>query len=145
MRYHKEIEVALPVEEVFDYVADFSSASEWDPGVVEAEKVGDRPVAEGSEFGIVARFRGKRHRFRYVVTSFEPDRRVVLVGDGARARSTDEVTFEPADSGTRIAYSADLHLKGMYRVAEPFLSGMVKRMGDDALDGLKSVLDGRRP
>lgn len=141
MRFRKEIEVARPVEEVFDYVADFSNTSEWDPGVVEARKLADAPVAVGSEFDVVAVFRGKRQPFRYVVTSFERNKRIVLAGDGQRARSIDEVTFHPAGAGTRLAYTADIHLKGVFRVGEPFMSRVFSRMGDEALAGLKSVLD----
>ena len=141
MRFRKEIEVARPVEQVFGYVADFSNTSEWDPGVADARKLADDPVGVDSEFDVVAVFRGKRHRFHYVVTSFERDRRIVLAGDGQRARSTDEVTFEPAAVGTRLAYTADIHLKGVYRLAEPFLASVFSRMGDEALAGLKSVLD----
>lgn len=143
MRFRKEIEVARPVEEVFDYVADFSNTSEWDPGVVEARKLADAPVDVGSEFDVVAVFRGKRQLFRYVVTSFERNKRIVLAGDGRRARSIDEVTVQPAGAGTRLAYNADIQLKGIFRVGEPFMSRVFSRMGDEALAGLKSVLDRR--
>ncbi len=141
MRVRKQIEVRPPVGEVFDYVADFSNAAEWDPGIAEARKLTDGPVKTGSEFDVVALFRGKRHRFHYVVTTFEPERRVVLSGDGDRARSVDEIAFEPAQNGTRITYIADFHLKGIFRPAGPLLAPVMSRMGDDALEGLKTVLD----
>ncbi|MDQ2909783.1 MAG: SRPBCC family protein [Actinomycetota bacterium] len=136
--------MARPVQDVFAYVADFSNAAEWDPGVVEARKLSDGPVREGSEFELVALFRGKRHTFHYVVTAFEQGRRIVLSGDAERARSVDEVTFEPSGAGTRIGYVADFALKGIYRPAGPFLRPTMSRMGDAALEGLKSVLDDRR-
>ena len=88
-----------------------------------------------------ALFRGKRQPFAYAVTAYEENRRIVLEGEGEKARSTDEVTFEPAGTGTRITYEANLRLKGAARVAEPLLKGVIAKMGRDALAGLKNVLD----
>jgi carbon monoxide dehydrogenase subunit G len=141
VRIRKQIEAQRPVEEVWEYVADFSNAAEWDPGVVEARKLTDGPVREGTEFGLVALFRGKRHRFHYLVTAFDPQRRIVLAGDGERAASVDEIVLEPSGDGTRISYIVDFHLKGLRRPASPLLAPVMSRMGDDALAGLKSVLD----
>lgn len=141
MRVRKEIQVARAPAEAFAYVADFSNAAEWDPGIPEARKLTDGSVREGTEFEVVALFRGKRQRFRYVVTTFEPEGRLALTGEGEKARSVDEITFEPTEAGTRIVYVATIRLKGIARVAEPLLAPTMNRMADDALAGLKSVLD----
>lgn len=144
MRIRKEIEVQRPLGEAFAYVADFSNAAEWDPGVVEARQLTEGPVRVGSEFDVVALFRGRRQRFRYVVTELQPERRIVLAGDGEKATSVDEVAFEPAGGGTRISYVADIRLKGLLRPAGLLLAPVMRKMGEEALAGLKSVLDGRR-
>ena len=65
----------------------------------------------------------------------------MLHGDGAKATSDDVIELEPAGTGTRITYVADLRLKGVLRVAEPFLGGTIATMGRNALTGLKAVLD----
>ena len=143
MRFREEIEVATPLPEAFAYVADFSHAAEWDPGIAESRLLTDDPLRAGSEFAVVAVFRGRRQQFRYTVTTYEENRRVVLEGEGAKARSTDEVVFAAAGAGTRITYEADLRLKGLARVAEPFLQGAIEKMGRDALAGLKAALDTR--
>jgi carbon monoxide dehydrogenase subunit G len=141
VRVRKEIQASLPRDEAFAYVADFANSAEWDPGIAAGKKITDGPVRQGSEFEIVAVFRGKQQRFHYVVSEFEPERRVVLTGQGEKASSQDEITFEPAGAGTRIVYMADIKLKGLARVAEPLLARTMNRMADDALAGLKSVLD----
>jgi carbon monoxide dehydrogenase subunit G len=141
VRIRKQIEVDRAPADAFAYVAEFSNASEWDPGIAEAEKLTEGPLRVGSRFDIVALFRGKRQRFHYVVTELEPDRRVVLSGEGDKARSIDEIGFEPAGTGTRITYVVDFHLKGFRRPFAPLVTPIMSRMGDDALQGLKSVLD----
>ena len=142
MRYRKEIEVARDPAEVFAYLADFSRASEWDPGILEARRLSEAPTAVGSRFEVIALFRGNRQRFEYVVTEFEDGRRIVLRGEGARAVSDDTITVEPRDGRTGVTYEADLRLKGVFRVAEPFLRRTFERLGDDALAGLESKLGG---
>jgi carbon monoxide dehydrogenase subunit G len=141
VRYRREIEVPGEPEAVFAYLADFEHAAEWDPGIVEARRLGAGPTEVGSRFEVIASFRGSRQRFEYVVTELDPGRRIVLRGEGAKARSDDEITVERAPGGgARVAYEADLRLKGARRVVEPFLRGTFERMGDDALDGLRARL-----
>ena len=141
MRYRREIEVAGDPADVFAYLADFEHTAEWDPGIVEARRLSEGPTRVGSRFEVIALFRGSRQRFEYVVTALEDGRRVALRGEGDRAVSDDEITVTAGlDGGARVAYEADLRLKGVYRIAEPLLGSTFRRMGDDALDGLRAQL-----
>lgn len=140
MRYRREIEVATPPDATFAYLSDFANAAEWDPGIAEARRLTPEPTAVGSRFEVVALFRGNRQRFEYVVTEYEEGVRVALRGEGEKAVSDDVITVEPDAGGSRVAYEADIRLKGVYRVAEPFLRSTFERMGDAALDGLAARL-----
>jgi uncharacterized protein YndB with AHSA1/START domain len=142
MHIREVIEVAASPERSWAYVSDFSTAAEWDPGIVSSRKTSDGPVGFGSTFDVVAEFRGKQQPFVYRIADFVEGRRIVLEGEGEKARSVDTITFHPLDGGgTQIVYEADLTLKGFNRVAEPFLGGTVKEMGEKALAGLKAKLD----
>jgi carbon monoxide dehydrogenase subunit G len=140
VRYRREIEVATDVDATFAYLSDFANAAEWDPGIAEAKRLTPAPTAVGSRFEVVALFRGRRQRFEYVVTDFDEGRRIALRGEGEKAVSEDVITVAAGPDGTRVAYEADLRLKGVYRVAEPFLGSTVERMGNAALDGLAARL-----
>ena len=135
------IEVPRSLEESFAYVADFTTVAEWDPGIHSSRRVsGDGGV--GSVYEVEAEFRGKTMPFTYTVTAFERDARIVLDGVGEKATSLDTIAFEPgAGAGTRITYSADFKLKGVLRVAEPFLGGTFRQLAAKALAGLKTRLD----
>ncbi len=140
MRYSREIEVDSGVDSTFAYLSDFANAAEWDPGIVEARRLTPAPTAVGSRFEVIALFRGRRQRFEYVVTDFEEAQRIALRGEGEKAISEDVISVAASGHGTRVAYEADLRLKGVYRVAEPFLGSTFERMGDAALDGLVARL-----
>ena len=130
------IEVPRSLAESFAYVADFTTVAEWDPGIHSSRKVsGDGAV--GSIYEVEAEFRGKTMPFTYTVTAFEQDRRIVLDGVGEKATSLDTIAFAPtATGGTQITYSADFKLKGVLRVAEPFLGSTFKTLAKKALAGL---------
>ena len=141
VRITEQIGVARDAAGAFQYVSEFEHAAEWDPGVAESRKLTEGPVRVGTEFDVVALFRGKRQRFRYRVTELDDGRRIVLVGDGDKATSVDEIVVEPTGAGSRIIYSADIKLKGLRRIAEPLLKPVLKKTADDALAGLKQTLD----
>lgn len=140
-RFVEVIEVTRPLDEAFGYVADFTTAAEWDPGILSSRRTsGDGGV--GTTYAVEAEFRGRTLPFAYTVTALEPGRRIVLRGEGDKATSDDDIAFEAtADGGTRITYDADLRMKGVLRAVEPFLGGAIRTMGAKALAGLKAALD----
>ncbi|MCZ7537539.1 MAG: SDR family oxidoreductase [Acidimicrobiia bacterium] len=108
---------------------------------------GDRPVAPGQQRpdrrGRDLRRDGRLPRQPHAASlragrvRAEP---LPLPRRGREARSTDELRFEPVDDGTRIAYRAVLSMKGLSRLAEPFLGRTWTATGARALAGLKAKL-----
>ena len=138
--YNASLETLLPPDEAFAYLSDFSTTEEWDPGVVEAERLGDGPVGEGTEFRVVAEFLGRKTTLIYEVVALEPGKAVTLRGENATVVSLDRIGFEPAGAGTCVSYDAELILKGPLRVADPLLGLVFARVGDRALSGLRTTL-----
>jgi len=66
------IGVPRPIDEVFEYLANFSNAAEWDPGVVSGRKLTRGPIGPGTEFEIVSRFMGRDVRLLYRATQVDP-------------------------------------------------------------------------
>jgi len=139
-RYHTTVQSRRRAEETFEYLSDFSTTAEWDPGVVEAEHVTAGPVGMGSAFRVVASFLGRRVALLYRVVEFEPGRRVVLRADAPALRSIDEITVRPTESGSEVTYHADLRGQGLLRWTEPVLGLAFRRIGDRARDGLMRAL-----
>ena len=140
MRYRRQVDVVGDPARVFAYLADFENTAEWDPGIESARRLTEGPTAVGSRFELLARFRGKVQRFEYEVTELDPGRRVVLHGEGDKAVSDDAIAVAASDGGSQVDYAADIRLKGVYRIAEPFLRGTFTTMCEDALHGLQSTL-----
>jgi carbon monoxide dehydrogenase subunit G len=142
-RLHEIIETALPPEDAFAFVADFANAQHWDPGVATSERVGSGPVAVGATYRLGIRMRGRVSPMTYRVTVYEAPRRVVLAGKGSGVRAVDEIRFEPAGTGTRVDYTADITLTGLLMLALPFSRATFEKIASDALAGMKRALDER--
>ena len=139
-RYRAAIDTPREREDVFAYISDFSTTEEWDPGVVEAERLNDAAVGEGIEFRLVAEFLGRKTELTYRIVEYDPPRAVTFRGENATVISNDRITFEAVGEGTRITYDAELVLKGPLRIADPLLGLAFNRVGDRALAGLKNKL-----
>jgi carbon monoxide dehydrogenase subunit G len=78
----------------------------------------------------------------YRISTFEPARRVVLIGEGSGVSAVDDIRFEPAGGGTHIDYTADIKLGGLLRLVQPFLGRAFRKVATDALEGMQRTLDG---
>jgi len=139
----EQIVTSLPIDDAFAFVADFANAMHWDPGVASSKQIGESPTALGSRYQLEVRMGGGVTPMEYEITSFEAPRRVVLTGKGARVAAVDDIRFEAVPGGTRVDYEADIRLRGIFRLAEPFLGGAFTKIGRDALNGMRGTLDER--
>ncbi len=137
------LEVDRPLEDVFAFVGDFVNTKEWDPGVADASTITEGPVRGGTRYRVDVIFGGRRLPMTYEVTTWDPPNRVVLRGEGSTVTAVDDIRFEPTQAGTRIRYSADLRLKGLLKLAEPFLKGRFDETGRKAMEGMRRALEAR--
>ena len=136
------IEVERRLEDAFAFASDFSNAERWDPGVKESRREGAGPVGVGATYRLVVTFRKTSLPMTYRITGFDPPNRVVLRGEGSTLRAVDEIRFERAGrERTRIVYRADLRMRGLLALIEPFLRGAFDRMGKRAVAGLRDALN----
>lgn len=63
--YRARVASSLPPTEVFDYMARFSNAVEWDPGVTEATEVDPGAPAIGSRYRLTVRAFGRAVPLEY--------------------------------------------------------------------------------
>lgn len=127
-------------EEVFSYLADFTSTEEWDPGTVRTTRVaGDGGV--GTRYDNVSRFAGRETSLTYVVEELEEPRRLVLRGENKTVVAHDTMTLRPTvDGGTELTYHAEFTFKGLSRLVAPLLAPAFKKLGDEAEQGLRRAL-----
>ena len=127
--------------DVFEYLARFSNAAEWDPGVVGAQDMDGGPPRLGSTYRLVVRFFGRQVPLDYKIVAIDPPRRVVFKAENTMLKSTDTIEVASAPGGgAQVTYVAVLSLRGAFTVMSPVLGLAFKRVGDRAIAGLRSRL-----
>jgi carbon monoxide dehydrogenase subunit G len=138
--YRTEIDSPRERDEVFEYLATFSNASEWDPGVTEAEPLTPGPPELGSVYRLRVRVAGRTVPFDYRVVAIDRPTRVVLQAQASGMVSTDTITVEPAGAGSQVRYVAVLEGRGVLRLAAPVIARSFRKMADRGADGLRRAL-----
>lgn len=138
-RYVTTATCPLPATEAFAYMADIRHFVEWDPGIKRVVRVtGDGPGV-GTAYDVTVQA-GTTTVMRYTVKEYEPSRRILIVSRTPFLTSVDEITVEPAGSGSTVTYDAKLTLNGPLGLFDPLLRLAFGFIGDRAADGLRRVL-----
>jgi len=140
-RLVRRLETRLGTDAAFAFIADFSNAVRWDPGVASSETIGSGPTALGSRYKLGVRMGSRVTPMEYRITAYEAPGRVVLAGEGPGVAATDEIRFTPSGTGTAIDYIAEITLGGWLRFAQPFLGKQFESLARNAVEGMKRALD----
>jgi uncharacterized protein YndB with AHSA1/START domain len=137
----RTVTVAKPSDRVWEYLSDFRSTNDWDPGTVETVRTsGDG--GPGTTYHNTSKFLGHETELTYVVTEVVPGRRISLQGDNGAITTYDTITVEPAaGGGTAVTYRVEFELHGLAKVADPVMGFPAKKLGDDAEQSLQEALD----
>lgn len=130
-----------PPSAVYDYLKDFTTSEQWDPGTVETTLVeGDGGI--GSEYHNRSVFRGNETELTYVTMDLQPGRLVVMRGENRSVIAQDTMSISPGagGEGAVLVYEADFTFKGLAKLATPFLRGQLTKLGDEAEEALNREL-----
>ena len=141
--YHATIDSPCGPAETFDYLATFSNAEQWDPGVLSGEQLDSGPVRVGTRFRLVVPFLGRRLPLTYVVTRYSPAGMIALEAVSGLLRLVDWIEVAAEGDGATVSYDADVRLRGPLRLLDPMLQRGFGAVGDRAAAGLAAALAGR--
>jgi hypothetical protein len=134
--YTAKLVTTASVDQAFAYLAQFDNTVHWDPGVIAAHAVTDGPPARGSRFSVTLQLGGGTEELVYGITAYDPPHRVVLVADGSKFVSHDEISVASAGQGSEVTYRAELALKGLMKIGAPFAGRALRKARDAAIVGL---------
>ncbi|MBC7631797.1 SRPBCC family protein [Aeromicrobium sp.] len=109
--------VNKPASTVWDYLSDFRSTNDWDPGTKETiRESGDGGA--GTVYRNISGFGGKEVEIIYTVTEVDPGHSITPVGETSALTSTDTITVEGPDASTTVTYRAEFEFHGIAKVLE---------------------------
>ena len=139
MRVRRIVTAEKPLAEVFAYLSDFTTTTEWDPGTVQTVLTrGDGGF--GTEYLNTSIFAGRETRLTYVVEDLVPNRHISLRGENKTVIAHDSMTFRENGGQTEVTYTADFTFKGIARLVAPLMKRAFTRLGDEAESGMAAAL-----
>jgi carbon monoxide dehydrogenase subunit G len=139
MRVRRIVTAEKPLAEVFAYLSDFTTTTEWDPGTVQTVLTsGDGGF--GTEYLNTSTFAGRKTQLTYVVEDLVPNRHISLRGENKTVIAHDTMTFRENGGQTEVTYTADFTFKGLSRLFAPLLRPAFARLGDQAETGMAQAL-----
>jgi Polyketide cyclase / dehydrase and lipid transport len=139
-RYQATVQSHRPAAETFTYLATFSNAMDWDPGVLAGEQLDPGPVRSGTRFRLVVPFLGLRMPLTYLVTSYQPDHEVILSATNGLLHATDKIVVTGGTSGSAVSYEAEVQLRGPLHLLDPLLRPGFRAVANRAATGLAQAL-----
>ncbi len=139
MRLERTVRTDKPIGQVFDYLADFTHTTEWDPGSVKTVRTsGDGGL--GTVYANTSKFAGRETDLTYTVIEHEPGRKIALRGENKTVTAVDTMTFREVGGGTEVTYVADFDFGLLGPVIGLVLRPAFKKLGDEAEQGLNEAL-----
>lgn len=140
MKLIRTVDLQRPPAEVFAYLSDFTTTTEWDPATVETVRLsGDGSV--GTSYRNRSVFNGRETELVYVVVELIPGQLIRLRGENKTVVAVDTIEVTATEQGCRVRYEADFEFRGIAAIAVPFLGKAFRKLGDEAAEGLRRVFE----
>ena len=137
----RSIVVNRPVEEVWAFVADGSTAPRWRPGVLDVEHVSGHGLGEVWKQGVKGPG-GRRIAADYEITAMDPPHLLAFKAIAGPVRPTGEYRLAAENGGTRVSFSLQAEVSGWKKLlmGGAVQSTMNAEMAN--LDRLKTLIEG---
>ncbi len=140
-RITRSFTVDRPAAEVFDAIADFAAAGEWDPGVRSSGPAGGPRVGHGARFALdVTVFGPVGLALGYTTTRYDRPARVVHETRSLLAVGTDDVRVDEDAGTTTVTWDAHFRFGGPVGLLDGIVQRGFEDVGDRAVRGLERWL-----
>lgn len=141
-RITRTITVDRPADEVFDAIADFATAQQWDPGVRASAPAAGPRVGRGAGFSLDVTMAGPVGlALTYRTTRYDRPRHVTHEVRTLLVRGVDAISVVESDGTTAITWDARFELRGPAgRLLDTMVQAGFDEVAERAVRGLESWL-----
>ena len=139
---HVEASITInrPIEQVFAYVSDFSKATEWQTGIVEARVTSGAPGV-GMKYVWVQQMVGQKMDSSGEITAWNPPHRYEWKATNGPFPVSGGTTFQAEGNATVVTQYADAEPGGFFKLAEGLLVKQIEGQFAQSLQNLKALLE----
>ena len=145
MRASANLVIDVPIQTVFDFVADIENMDRWINGVTGPKRTSEGELGVGSTFESYYTYAGKTQRVAFRTVEFEPPTRTATEWTSGPFPFEAVTELEPAGEGTRITHTIDAGPNNRavaiwFAVCGPILRPLMRRQLGRELQSLKELL-----
>lgn len=139
------VDINRPIEEVFAYVSDPTKQAEWSSMTLEATLEGSGPVGVGSRVRAIGKVLGRRLESTAEITQYDAPRKFAMRSVSGRGHLDLERQLESIGEGTRYRSKLVGESGGVFKLADPIVTALLKRTVETDLQTLKALLEAKVP
>lgn len=140
-RVERQATIGAPPDEVFAYVSDLEKLSEWQAGVVSAQRTSDGPMAVGATALVTRELMGKRVEAPLTVTEYDPPRRLAIGSEVSGVKAQGTLDFVPSGDGKATDLTFAMEIRGSGFTG--FMEGMIASAAGGDIDSSLARLQER--
>ena len=106
--YEQSLSFQRPLDFVFNYLADSSNTSDWDPSVLQATKTTPGAIDVGTHFDILLKFGPKELSLDYHVTQLERPYYIELKGMADSFSIVERMRLEGDETQCQLNYNVSI-------------------------------------
>jgi uncharacterized membrane protein len=142
MRVERSATIDQPVDRVFDYVSSPENDPTWVPASLRHKMLSPAPMRLGSITEEDVWFLGKRMRYAWEITQYDPPTAFALRSISGPIPATIRVLLESLDSArTKVILVGEVRLRGVYKPTELVMRLVARRQLGTQLRTLKNLLE----
>ena len=142
MRVQRSGTIGRPVDRVFEFVSTPENDPTWVPASLRHEKLSPGPMRVGSITEEDVGFLGRRMRYAWEITRYEPPTAFALRSVSGPIPATIRVLLEPLDDArTKLTLVADVQLRGAYKPMGSVMRWMAYLQFGTQLRTLQNLLE----
>jgi uncharacterized protein YndB with AHSA1/START domain len=142
MRVENSATIDQSIDLVFEYISTPENDPTWVPASLRHEMLSPPPMRVGSITEEDVRFLGRRIRYTWEITQYEPPTVFALRSISGPIPATIRVLLERLDGGcTRVILVGEVQLRGVYKPMELVMRWMAKPQFGIQLRTLKNLLE----
>jgi len=137
--YESTVEVGAQPDAAFDYLADLSNLTNWDPSIRSSTPVGESAAGVGAKFNVEIGFYGRAIETTYEIVELDRPELIVVAVEG-KITGQLQLGIKPSGDGSCIDYRASASMKGLARLLDKGLKLAFEGIGENASTGLRKQL-----
>ena len=141
MNLSHSIVIRRLLKDVAAYLSDIANDSVWQEDVLKSAVTSQGPVSQGTSGYEIRSVLGIPMRTEWIVTSYEPEKRLRFASTKSTFPYEGVMEFEPVEGGTRLTYAFSTTPEGLAGLLDPLMEFFFGFRFRANLENLKTILE----